>query len=442
MSDDARGHIKRGIFWLGLAQLIARLLDAGSVLIILIFLSREAVGLATLAWAIAVILEAFNGLGIGAAMLQAKTISARQIDAIFIFTMSIAALLFLGVSLAAPWIARGYGAPELTPMIIASVSKLLFVGAALVPLQLLNRALAFKQIGVAQTLASLGASLLKVALAATGFGAWALVIGYTSHGLFLLIGVGLLQPYRPRLRFTLTEIIERFGEIADMIRFGLKVATSGVIYHFYRNADYLLLGAFFGKEAVGVYRVAFDMAMTPAMTLLGVANRAAFPVFSRLAAARDQLADAFLWIQGSLALLVAPIAVFLTFAATDLLRLIGKDEWLAAGPIISVLCWAALLRSLAQIFPQLFHACGKPEYAIYDSLLSVALLIGMFWGALRFFSPHFGLITMAYAWLLSYPALLLFLWLFARRLAPLSARAYLGQLRHPAASSLAAAALA
>ena len=62
---DARQELARGLWWMGAATLAMRLLDVGGSLLVLQFLSPADVGLAALAWSIAVALEAFNGLGVG-----------------------------------------------------------------------------------------------------------------------------------------------------------------------------------------------------------------------------------------------------------------------------------------------------------------------------------------------------------------------------------------
>ncbi|MGC4087480.1 MAG: oligosaccharide flippase family protein [Polyangiaceae bacterium] len=202
--------------------------------------------------------------------------------------------------------------------------------------------------------------------------------------------------------------------------FGLKVATSRIIYHGYRNLDYIVIGKAFGTQALGIYRVAFEIAMSPAMSVLNVLNGAAFPVYSRLAGDRSKLKESFVWTTRNLAVLIGPIAVFLAFSAPNLVPLAGGAKWLDAVPLVRVLCWAALLRCLAHLTPQLLHAAGRPDLAIYDSLITLcmlALAFGSFLGlpALK----SWGLMGIAWGWVVAYPPILFALWLFARRVVTL-----------------------
>ncbi len=429
MDGAARHHFKRGFFWLGSANLVTRLMDVASILVVLWFLTKAQMGLATLAWSVAVILEAFNGLGIGTAIVQTEEVTEDQLSSAWWFVMALAGLLTAGIAALSGVVAWIYNAPSLRWMVMVSGIKLLFVGAALIPLHLLNRKLRFKEIGAVQTSATLLASLTKIGLAAAGFGAWALVLGNVAHGLFTALGAYLVEPFLPRLHFA-------YREIKSLVSFGFKVALSGIVYHFYRNADYLIVGRFLGNEALGVYRVAFDVAMTPAMTLQKVVSRTALPVYSRLAREPEKMAESFLWVHETLAFLVAPVVVFLSFASPDLFPLIGKAQWVGAAPAAVVLAWAALLRVLAQAFPDIYHASGRPGYAVANSLMSLALLVTTFSLAIGLFSDRYGIMAVAYAWLLIYPLLLSILWVMARRLVPLRVTSHLRAFVHPMLSTI------
>ena len=427
-----RANLKRGFVWLGSARVVSLMADLGGLVAALLFLSREELGLATLSWSIAVVLEAFNGLGIGAGLVQAKTVSRAQFDSIFWYVIGIAALLFGIAALSAPWIAAIYEEPELSSMIVVSASKLLLVGAALVPLQRLNRHLRFRLLGQLNALSSLLSNGVKVALAAAGYGAWALVIGHMSYGLVILVAVYCVAPWRPRPRFA-------FGRIRGLAAFGWRVATSDVIFHFSRNADYILVGKFLGTEALGVYRVAFEVAMKPGAEVLHVINRAAFPVFARLRSTPARLAEAFAWTTRGLAFVLVPIAVLLWFVAPHIVLVVGAGKWAAAEPVIRLLCGAAVLRTLTQLFPPLFHAT-RPGLAVLEAVVSCSFLVGAFLFALSGWRADYGIEAMGWAWLLSYPLLWLFAWSLARRIVPLRLAPLIAALRHPIGAGLTTAA--
>ncbi|MET0284928.1 MAG: lipopolysaccharide biosynthesis protein [Polyangiales bacterium] len=415
--------IRRGFVWLGAASAVARVLDAGSVLVVMWFVSREQIGVATLAWSASVFLESMNGLGLNTALLQTSELTQEKLTSAFWYTMGVATSLIALVSVFSAPLASYFGQPGLAPMIIASSTKLWFVGAALVPLNQLNRAAQFERIAAISTLATLGSGILTVVLAMLGFQAWALVIGQASHGTFTMVGALLAHSFRPRGK-------PRLASIHDEVVFGIKAASSSVLYHFYRNADYYLLGRFLGMSAVGVYRVAFDLAMTPTLAVLQVVNRSALPVYSRLSTRPDELRAAFLWTLRSMGILVAPVTALLVFAAEDLLSWVDHGKWLDAAPMVRWLALAALMRCLAQTFPQLFHALRRPALALYDGLLTAVMLCALLYVGIRYGGERFGPIVASWSWAAVYPLTLVVLVAMARALLPLPYGALLRTLGH------------
>ena len=329
-------------------------------------------------------------------MLQKKDLPQKEVNSLFWFSTGFSIAAFLLIVLLSPMISIYYNSPELSAMMAVSALKLPIVGAMLVPLQLLNRDLKYKQIGAAQTVASFLSSVTKIGLAASGLGAWSLVIAHVSSGIFMFIGVLFFSSFYPVLYF-------KFPEIKEHIVFGSRVTFSGVIYHIYRNADYLIIGKLLGNEALGVYRVAFDIAMTPAMALLNVVNRASFPVFSRISSNRDQLAKTFIWTQKNLTFFIAPLSLFIIFTAGDIIAIAGKEKWAEAVPAIQILAVAAFMRTVAQTFPQLFHAVGRPAFAVYDSLMTFFLSVSFFLFFISFFKESMGILSACIAWFATYP---------------------------------------
>ena len=423
--DEPRKHLKSGMFWLGSSNLFAQIVDVISLVAVLAFLTEADLGVATLSWSLAVLVESFNGMGTGSSLLQAREVDRDEIDSIFWYATILSVVLCALLSLGAPWIAEYYHAPELTPMIIVAALKLPLVSIALVPLQLLNRSLRFKDISLIQTSSTLLSATLKILLAVAGAGAWALVIANAAYGLFTLIGALLRQPYMPRFFFSWTKLRKH-------VLYGAKIAASGVTTNLYRNADYMIVGKVFGKEVLGLYRVAFDIAMTPPLTVLAAVNRTAFPVFSRIQENRVELASTLSWIQRGLAYLAAPIAVFLTFAGPDLLGQFHDGRWTHVAPILTILAWAAVPRCISHVFPELFKAVGRPGLAVYHAVSGLVLIVGGLLGVTALCGSRFGLAPVAWTWLVATVLIVFYLLHMTKPLIPITVVAWLQAYKHPA----------
>lgn len=400
--DDHQQHLRRGFNWLGGATVIAKLIDFGTIVAVLLFLTKEQVGVAALVISIGMVVESMNGLGTGEAIVQAKNISRLQLDSVFWFVMGAALLVAAVLLLVAPQIQALYGIAGMAAYFIAVAIKQPLVGAALIPLTIMNRDLQYERIAIVNVCATLAAALTRLGLAIAGAGTWALVVGFSAHGLYVLIGAQLARPFWPHWRFQRTVI-------APLIRFGIRASTSNGLQQMFKNVDYLLIGWFYGPSPLAVYRVAFDIAMEPAGAIATLVNRTALPVFARVSSIRDHLVQAVSWSLGRIVVLVAPLMVAVILAADPLTALIHDRQgqsYAAAAVPLKLLAAAALLRASMQLIYPLMLATGRPGSAARLSattlvLLSVGILVAGF-----SFPAQSGIIAVSAVWLVIYPVLL------------------------------------
>jgi O-antigen/teichoic acid export membrane protein len=409
--DGHHQHLRRGFNWLGGAMIIAKATDFGTILIVLIFLTKEQVGVASLVIAIGVLIEALDGLGTSAALVQAQSLSRLQLDTLFWFIGG-AALLVAGMTLlAAPWLAALYGVAGMTTYFVAVAIKQPLVGAAVIPLALMNRDLQYERIAIVNVCATLATALTRLGLAVLGAGAWAIVAADAAVGLYTLVGALLARPFLPRFRF-------RMSAISPLVRFGLRAATSTIFEQTLNNADYLLVGRFYGAPSLAVYRVAFEVAMQPAIAAGTLINRTALPVFARVSAAPERVAQSLTWSLRRLAVMLAPLAAAIILAADPITAMIhdrAGRSYAAAGLPLKLLAAAALPRIMSQLLYPLLLGSGRPKVAARLSAATVLLLCAGFVFVGFTFSARSGIVGMSAVWLAVYPLLLIWEALYLRR---------------------------
>jgi O-antigen/teichoic acid export membrane protein len=401
--DSHHQHLRRGFNWLGGAMVIAKATDFCTILVVLLFLSKEQVGIASLVLAMGVLIEGLDGLGTSAALVQAQSLSRLQLDTLFWFILGSALLVGGMTLLAAPWLAALYGIAGMGTYFVAVAIKQPLVGAAVIPLAMMNRDLQYERIAVVNVCATFATALTRLGLAVGGAGAWAIVAADAAGGLYTLVGALLAKPFRPRFRF-------RISAISDLARFGLRAATSTVFEQTLNNIDYLLVGWFYGGASLAVYRVAFEVAMQPAMAASQLINRTALPVFARVAAAREQLAQSLTWSLRRLAIMMVPLAAAIVLAADSITALVHDRQghsYAAAGLPLKLLALAALPRILSQLLYPLLLGSGQPKMAARLSAVTVLLLSAGFVVVGLDFPARSGIVGMSAVWLAVYPLLLI-----------------------------------
>jgi O-antigen/teichoic acid export membrane protein len=216
-----------------------------------------------------------------------------------------------------------------------------------------------------------------------------------------------------------------------MIKAGLSVAGAGSVGQLTKNLDYFVVGQLAGLGTLGSYRVAFELAMAPTLAILQVINRSALPVFSRLAGDVTALRNAFAWTARSALLLVLAPLLLVFFEGSTIVTLLGKEPEPYLRTVLQCLCGAALLRTIAQAYPQVFVAKGFPARSLIEAVATICLLTLMLVLCLLGLESWPVMVRVALAWLLAYVALQpVDMWL-ARELIPGNVRALFGSLRAP-----------
>jgi len=402
VTDDHREHLRRGFNWLGGATIAAKVIDFSTILIVLLFLTKAQVGTAAIVISIAMVIEAFDGLGTAEALIQAPSVSRSQLDTLFWFVTGAATLVGALTLIAAPWIAALYGEPGMEAYFIAAAVKQPLVGAALIPLAIMNRDLQYERIAMVNVAATLAAALTRIVLAVAGAGTWALVAGFAASGLYTLIGTAIARPFWPSFRF-------RMAEIMPLVRFGMRAAAANIFEQTFKNSAFLLIGWFYGAAPLANYRVASDVAMEPAIAVGTLVNRTALPVFARVAAFKDQLAQSLSWSVGRLTALVAPLAAGLFLAAEPLMALLHDEQgnsYAAAALPLKILAVAAFLRVTLQLLTPLMMASGRPGTAAGLSATALALVTAGIAAVGVTVGPTAGIVAVSAVWLGVYPILL------------------------------------
>ena len=402
-TEQHKRHLARGFNWLGSGIIIARITDFATIIAVLTFLTKTQVGIGSLVLSIGMVVEAFDGLGTGDALIQAKSLNERQLQSLFWFIMALAFVVGALAVLLSPAVGWIYGMEGIPIYFLALAAKQPLVGAAVIPIAMLNRELRYEKIAVVNVVSTFGAAMTRLGIAMAGGGSWALVGGYVSSGVFILAGTLWASPFKPGWHFN-------FESIRPLLSFGLRSAGANISDQIFKNIDYLLVGWFYGAASLAVYRVAFDLAMEPAMAVGALVNRTALPVFARVAAVPTHLREALLWSLQRLTTLTTPCMTGLGLMAVPLMGLLHDSQghsYAAAAVPLQILAVAAMLRVATQLVTPVLMSSGRPGTAAKLSFATLLLLSGLILLAGLTVRRDAGVVAVSLAWLAIYPFLLI-----------------------------------
>lgn len=398
MSEQKRmdTSVNRGLAWIGVASSLVGILDLLASLIILnTWVSKAEYGIATMCIWIFPILDQATDLGLSSAVIQKDDHSEAKISTVFWINLGTASILFTLLFIFAPIVGTQIGHPIVGWMLVVYGTKLLFQNLYFIPVAMMKRELRFKELSVIRIIANLAEFFGKVGFAAAGFGIWCFVLGPMCRVFVTGVGAQLRHPWRPKM-------IVRLREAKEYVTFGLKTSASQILFYFYTNVDYPIVGAFFGSEALGLYRIAYDIVLDPVRIISAVIVDIAFPAFAKLRHAKDQLVAQFVSFTRLNLITVMTFSAIVLVAADDVILVIFP-KYVGAEPAIRILCIVAVLRAVSYVVPPLLDGVGRPERTFKYTLTAAIALPLSYLGGAWLLGPSLGFVSVAVAWAIGYP---------------------------------------
>lgn len=325
-------------------------------------------------------------IGMTVALARAPRLTPRGLNSAFWLTL---VGMLVGMGLAAPLgylSAQHWGqGPHATAVAFGAVAGLLIVPAA-APRAVLARSLRFGPLALTDALGIALGAVVSIVLAVAGAGVWALIANVSVRALGSTVFSLAFARFRPKAEFS-------FPEVSPLLRFGSRSAASSTLSYAGRNADNLIVARYLGPHDLGVYQVAFGVAMLPASYIGITVSAIGVPVYGMLTETPERVRRAFLEGLCYLALASGTLAVALWWFAPLIVRVLYGTQWTAAVFILEILCIAALGYPLSALSSSILFACNKPTYdlalqavrAVGVTVFSyvgyrVASLTGVAWG--------------------------------------------------------------
>lgn len=386
-----RHTLRRSFLWLGSASAFSRIVDLAAIVLVLRFVSAGAVGAASAAWTVTTLLEPFASLGVGYAILTVHRLDRRTIDGA-VWLSVVGGLMLSGiVAVGAEFAGSLFGSSALAPLIAIGGLKLIPMAIAAVPQQRLARALRHRELAAVSTVATLLSAVARVVFATLGYEAWSFVLSQHVYAVVLAAGLWSLLPAKPRFNV-------HPHAIHKLLRLGLPSSAGASVGLLARNLDMLFVSRWFGIEALGLYRVAFDLAVGPLVAIGEVIARSAAPTLRRLLRDPKSLNATFAYSVKLAILVCLPIAAFVAAMAPALLTLAKDPTFVAAAPAARLLVLAGLLLVVFGLYGPLAQAIGHPELGLWSNLELFVLLATSLWVCLSLFGPFLSISSAAIAW--------------------------------------------
>jgi len=365
-----------GISWNYLGGTASSLSSLAIGIVLARILGPKPYGQAIIASTIYGFINLFVDGGFSQALIQKRTLSAREVRATFTYQVAIGAKTTGIVYLLASWIARQFHDPSATPVIQAMSLIIVVQSLGLVSAALLRRRMQFKIVQYA-ALASYfsGYLLVGIPLAVIGAGVWSLV------------GASLCQCALNSLLLYAAvrhSLVPSFG-LPDRTSavFGGTIVANNLVNWGHANLDNLAASQL-GPAALGLYGRACNFAYQPAnaaMTgLQSVLMTTAARTQKRLRLMRDLTLSSMAIVFGVLGPAYAVLALT---PETMIVGLFG-DKWTGVIPLMLPLAIAMPIYGIHCLLGPIVCGLGRPALEFWPQAISCGIAAVAFFAAGRY----------------------------------------------------------
>jgi O-antigen/teichoic acid export membrane protein len=374
---DLKEKTIRGGFARVCAQAANFVLRLGSLVILARLLDPKDFGLVGMVTAFTGVLMLFRDFGLSSAAIQRATVTEEQVSTLFWINILVGVVLGAVTVALAPMVAAFYHEPRLVAVTAVLATAFLFNAAGVQHSVLLQREMRFTAMAVINTISLLVGTALAIGGARAGYGYWALVAMSIAFPLSNTIGLWIATGWLPG-------VPRRGVGILSMMRFGGTLTLNGLILYCANNMDKVLLGRFWGADALGIYGRAYQLINIPTDNLNSAVGEVAFSALSRLQDDPPRLKNYFLKGYSLVLALTLPITVACALFSKDMILVILGPKWMEAAPLFRLLAPTIFVFAIVNPMGWLLSALGLVGRSLKIALFLAPTMIAGYAAGLHY----------------------------------------------------------
>lgn len=363
-------NINNRIFSSATWSLLSRILAQGITFITTIYLAKflgtADFGAINFGMLTVGFMDGIVDFGFLSAIVREKSITERQLSSCFWLLCGISSIGIMLIMLYTNYIVVDES--------YSSVIEILVFGLLFVPFQsvtrgLISRDLKLDKIARYELIGGLLRNITALAGAYLGYGIKGFVYGFLLERTFVSICLGFSTWWLPKFIFNVTSL-------KSFISFGLANTSARIVWYLSTKVDSFFIGLYFGKDALGVYSLAMQIANMPFQLVTTGLHRVIYASFSKF---KDD--ENFTWIIKKSAWLIllisAPVCIGIYVISDELIDVFFDDRWEKVPETLRWLSIASLLQIYSSIWPQFWNAVGKPSYGVILNTINLLILCGL-----------------------------------------------------------------
>jgi PST family polysaccharide transporter len=339
------------------------------------------------------VLGAIGDAGIGSSLISDLDQRPSKTTAAILTALGLGVLVSAILLALTPLVTAYYRVSDVRPIWLVLVAACSVGLVQTVPYSLAQMSGRFAEIGLAELATTALAGAIGISATWWQAGAWPIVLRRLTQTLTTPLALWLVA--RPQLARPSK------NDFRAILGFGRGVVGFNLLNALNRNADNLIIGRYLGREALGLYDLAYKTLLFPMQQAGGVIQTVAYPTLAKGIPDWSRVASGLAQLLAEMVRFVTPLGVALSLAGGDLIQVLFGMRWQGAEIPVRIL---ALLLIYQAPFAQLGMAyllsrqTGRmARWAMISTPAIVAsFFLGLPWG-LPGVSISYALVSLALA---------------------------------------------
>ncbi len=345
-------------------------------------------GLIALGTSMLAALDLLTSFRFDVALIQNQSATREDYDSAWTLDLILGATLAVMLCVVAVPAAKFYNEPRLAPVIVVLACTELLDGFQNVGVVSFRKELNFGREFAFTVTRKIVQVLVAAAMAFWLRSYWALAAGILSASVAGVVSSYLMHPYRPRWNLS---------RARNLMGFSKWLVLDNVMYFLRNRSSDVFIGKLAGPAQLGLFSLAYELALIAHNNLSAPIDRAMFPGYARMAADRETLRNGYLAVAAMTSLIAMPVAIGTAATASILVPLLFGSHWLASIPVLQVLGFVSAMSLMGSGTTAVYLALGKPRLLIAVGTVYIVFLLT----SMALLLPRMGLVGAAWAFFIA-----------------------------------------
>lgn len=380
MNGVESNNVLKNFIWRFAERCGAQLVTFIVSIVLARILAPEDYGKIALITVFTTILQVFVDSGLGTALIQKKNADELDFSSVFYFNFVVCIILYIGMFLAAPFIAQFYNDLSLTPIIRVISLTIIISGVKGIQQSYVSKNMLFKRFFYSTLGGTVFSAALGIGMAWAGAGVWAIVAQQLSNTAIDTLILWITVKWRPKKMFS-------WKRLKSLLSFGWKMLVSSLLETVYTNIRSLIIGKMYSSSDLAFYNQGDKLPNVIVNNINTSIDSVLLPTLSKEQDDKERVKNMTRRAIKVSTYIMSPLMMGLAFCATPIVEIVLTEKWLPCVPFLQIFCITYMFFPIHTANLNAIKAMGRSDLflklEIAKKIIGTVLLVSTMWFGVR-----------------------------------------------------------